>query len=54
VSRRGGNGSVCDLEKTSRPLLHRKLNEVKPIIEALRYVEYRIEERACRRDKIFS
>ena len=51
VSKQDGNRSVCDPGKTSCPLLHQKLNEVEPIIDAPRYVEEYIEEYACRRDE---
>jgi len=43
--------AVCDTWKTSRPLFYRKLNEVKPIIDTPCYVEYWIEECACRMDE---
>jgi hypothetical protein len=46
-----GNGTACDPEKTSCPLLHQKLNKTQPNIDVPRSVEYRIEQYACRRDE---
>jgi hypothetical protein len=51
VSKQDGNGSVCNPGKTNCPLLHQKSDEMGPSIDAPRYVEYRIEEYACRRDE---
>jgi hypothetical protein len=51
VSKQDGNGSVCNPGKTSCPLLYQKLDEIRPNIDAPHYVEYRIEEYACRRDE---